>query len=172
MGTSQQRGSQLLCRRKASGTSVDDPARRGHSEANLETRPTAKRVLFVDDDAGVLKTRQLLFEVLGYKVLTADSGEGALEMMRLQQVDAVVLDYLMPGMDGEDTARTIRSIYPDIPIISSSGALSLPLGMMNLVDAAVEKGTEPPVLIDILEQQLRYAPGGTSASDRNRGERS
>jgi len=41
-------------------------------------------------------------------------------------VDAVVLDYLMPGMDGEDTARCMRKVRSDIPIILSSGCLTVP----------------------------------------------
>jgi CheY-like chemotaxis protein len=78
-------------------------------------------VLFVDDEPSILEMRRLVFESLGYSVLTAACGEDALEILALYPVDAVVLDYFMPGMDGEETARCIRKVRCDIPIILSSG---------------------------------------------------
>lgn len=71
---------------------------------SAESYRTAKTVLFVDDESSILMMRRLVFEALGYSILTAISGEKALEALDLHPVDAVVLDYLMPGMDGEETA--------------------------------------------------------------------
>jgi CheY-like chemotaxis protein len=69
-------------------------------------------------------------------------------------VDAVVLDYLMPGMDGEETARCLRKERSDIPIILSSGCLSVPERVLEVVNAAVEKGARPEALVEVLAQQL------------------
>jgi len=114
----------------------------------------AKTVLFVDDEPAILSMRRLVFEGLGYSVLTAISGEEALEALHLHQVDAVVLDYLMPGMDGEETARRIRKLRADIPIILSSGCLTVPERVFQVVTIAVEKAGRPEALIEILEQHL------------------
>src|SRR5437762_1841174 len=69
-------------------------------------------------------------------------------------VDAVVLDYLMPGMDGEETARCLRKVRSDIPIILSSGCLAVPERVLEVVNAAVEKAAEPEALIETLARQL------------------
>jgi len=91
---------------------------------------------------------------LGYSVLTAINGEEALEVFRLNAVDAVVLDYLMPGIDGEETARRIRKLNSDIPIVLSSGCLTLPERVLKVVTTAVEKTARPEVLIRVLKEQL------------------
>jgi CheY-like chemotaxis protein len=119
-----------------------------------ERSPTAKSVLFVDDEASILMMRRVVFEALGYSVLTAISGQEALEVFELNPVDAVVLDYMMPGMDGEETARCIRKLRSDIPIILSSGCLTVPERVLEIVNAAVEKAGRPEALIEALEQQL------------------
>jgi CheY-like chemotaxis protein len=119
-----------------------------------ERSPTAKSVLFVDDEASILMMRRVVFEALGYSVLTAISGQEGLEVFELHPVDAVVLDYMMPGMDGEETARCIRKLRSDIPIILSSGCLTVPERVLEIVNAAVEKAGRPEALIEALEQQL------------------
>ena len=132
---------------------------------SAESYQTAKTVLFVDDEPSILKTRRLVFEALGYSVLTAVSGEEALEALELHSVDAVVLDYLMPGMDGEETTHCIRKLHGDIPIILSSACLTVPERLLEVVTAAVEKGARPEALIEALEQHLHRCliqqPSGT-----------
>jgi CheY-like chemotaxis protein len=121
---------------------------------STESCCTAKTVLFVDDEPSILSMRRLVFEALGYSVLTATCGEDALEIFARYPVDAVVLDYLMPGMDGEETARCLRKERTDIPIILSSGCLTVPERVFEVVDAAVEKAARPEALIEVLAQQL------------------
>jgi len=129
--------------------------------------PSAQRtVLFVDDEPSILNMRRIIFETLGYSVLTAISGEQALEVLELHSVDAVVLDYLMPGMDGEETARCIRKLRGDVPIILSTGCLNLPQHALKVVTAAVEKGAGPEALIQALEQHLSPLLHPTTIPDR------
>jgi CheY-like chemotaxis protein len=118
------------------------------------THRSAKLILFVDDEPSLLSMRRLVFETLGYSVLTATCGEGALKVLATYPVDAVVLDYLMPGMDGEETARRIRKVRSDIPIILSTACLTVPERVLEVVTAAVGKGAKPEVLIEVLEQHL------------------
>ena len=98
--------------------------------------------------------RSLVFEALGYSVVTAASGEHALEVFAMYPVDVVVLDYWMPGMNGEQTARCLRKVRSDIPIILSSGCLDVPECVLEVVNVAVEKGAGPEALIEALAQQL------------------
>jgi CheY-like chemotaxis protein len=121
---------------------------------SAESDHIAKTILFVDDEASILEMRRLIFESLGYSVLTAISGEEALKTFELHPVDAVVLDYLMPGMDGEETARCIRKLRSDVPIILSSGCLTLPECVLEVLTVAIEKAAGPEALIKALEQQL------------------
>jgi CheY-like chemotaxis protein len=143
----------------------------GRAMLSAESHRTAKTILFIDDEPSILEMRRLVFETLGYSVLTAISGEEGLEAFRLNAVDAVVLDYLMPGMDGEETARRIREVRIDIPIILSSGCLMVPERVLEVVTAEVRKGARPEVLIQVLEQQLHSlcdrAPTPSKADSRH-----
>jgi CheY-like chemotaxis protein len=127
---------------------------------------SAKTVLFVDDEPSILSMRRLVFEALGYSVLTATCGEDALEIFAMYPVDAVVLDYLMPGMDGEQTARCMRKVRSDIPIILSSGCLTVPERVLEVVTVAVEKAARPEALIEVLEQHFHPLVQSTLNGDR------
>jgi two-component system response regulator (stage 0 sporulation protein F) len=76
-----------------------------------------KLILVVDDQAGI---RVLLAEALGavgHTVQTAASGRQALECMRRQRPDLVLLDVNMPGMSGADTLRELRRSYREVPVM-------------------------------------------------------
>lgn len=127
------------------------------------TSPASQTILFVDDEPSILAVRRLIFEVLGFCVLTAESGEKALEVLRSNAVDAVVLDYMMPGMDGEETARRIRAMRADLPIILSSACFSVPQRVSQLVSASVNKGVPQELLLEVLQQQLQRGSIAKSA---------
>jgi CheY-like chemotaxis protein len=152
----------LALRNLIRGLFFDGPANNGNGFAHKrephvfsrKTHRSAKLILFVDDEPSLLSMRRLVFETLGYSVLTATCGEDALKVLATYPVDAVVLDYLMPGMDGEETARRIRKLRSDIPIILSTACLTVPERVLEVVTAAVGKGAKPEVLIEVLEQHL------------------
>ena len=73
-------------------------------------------VLVVDDERNIVQLVKLYLANEGYAVETAYSGKEALEKVRQGQPDLVVLDLMMPGMDGWDVCRTIRR-ETDVPII-------------------------------------------------------
>ena len=124
------------------------------SSSTAEHQIPAKTILFADDECSILTVRRLLFERLGYCVLTASSGTEALDLLRAHTVDAVVLDYTMSPMNGEETARQVRQERSDIPIVLSSACLSLPRSILEVVDVSVAKGTEPQALVEVLRQLL------------------
>lgn len=72
-------------------------------------KPPLRRVLCVDDDADILAVVSLSLRTLGgLTVHVAGSGAEALQMLRREQVDLVLLDVMMPGMDGMQTLAAIR----------------------------------------------------------------
>jgi DNA-binding response OmpR family regulator len=74
------------------------------------------RVLIVDDEERILNFLRPKLKVAGYDVLTARNGAEALEYVRLQQLDLVVLDLVMPQMDGLETLKRLRA-FSALPVI-------------------------------------------------------
>ncbi len=125
-----------------------------HVEATVNwmkaVRP--KTVLCVDDEKIGLRVRKLMLEGHGFRVLTATSGQQGLELFDANQVDVVVLDYYMPGLNGGDVAAALRQRRADVPIIFFSAYFSLPPTALELANAFITKGDPPEVLIDKIEQ--------------------
>ncbi len=80
-------------------------------------------ILLVDDESDIREIGREMLEALGYKVIAAESGERAIAAFSSDpdRIDLVVLDMIMPKMDGEDVYQRLRSIRPDIKILLSSG---------------------------------------------------
>jgi DNA-binding response OmpR family regulator len=74
------------------------------------------RVLIVDDDPPSLKMNSYLLREEGYEVVTVTSGADALQTLEEQTIDLVILDVMMPTMDGHETLRRLRQRY-DVPVI-------------------------------------------------------
>src|SRR5271166_3474288 len=93
--------------------------------AGFSTHPSkngAKRILSVDDEPGILFTRQRLLENAGYEVLSAADGEQALHFFTANPIDLVLLDYLMPHMDGGVVAQEMKNRKPLVPVIVVSAS--------------------------------------------------
>ncbi|MGH2820353.1 MAG: response regulator, partial [Actinomycetota bacterium] len=78
---------------------------------------TSARVLVVDDEAPVREALRRALRLEGYEVALAGDGSDALQALPLQQPDAVVLDVLMPGLDGLEVCRRVRAGGDDTPIL-------------------------------------------------------
>ncbi len=114
-----------------------------------------KRVLCVDDDPDTLKVRKLLLESRGYSVLTATSGEEALNLISpAAPVDLVLVDYVMPGMNGDELAEKVREKFPAIPVVAVSGVEKLPERLLRNVNASIPKGVDPEVLLSAVAENL------------------
>jgi CheY-like chemotaxis protein len=92
----------------------------GKGAANVE-----KKILVVDDEKKIV---DLLYHFLakeGFKVFTATDGESCLRIAREEAPDLIVLDVIMPGMDGGDIASSLKQDIKtkDIPVIFLTGAL-------------------------------------------------
>lgn len=119
-------------------------------------------ILCVDDESHGLTIRRMLLERVGYSVLTAETARDGLALFTHQRVDAVVLDYYLPDVDGARVATAMRLIKPDVPIILFSVQWSLPDTAHTIADAVLGKGQHPTGLLNTLEELLR-APRAQSA---------
>ena len=110
-------------------------------------------ILVVDDDPSVRATIACALTELGYTVRTAADGETAIELVREKPPGLIILDYLMPGMDGAEVAREIAAIDPELPIVFSTGHAAL----RTLRAAAGEdvRILEKPFTLDELDALLR-----------------
>ena len=79
------------------------------------------RVLIVDDEKDFVEMFSLRLEGQGEKVFTAYSGKEALKVLEDSTIDVVILDIRMPGMDGIDTLKQIKSLYPIVEVILLTG---------------------------------------------------
>jgi CheY-like chemotaxis protein len=112
-------------------------------------------VLCVDDEHIGLQVRKLLLERAGYRVLTAKNGLAGLEILAAEQIEAVILDYSMPGMHGGEVAARMRQIKPTVPILLLSAYVGLPPEVTSLVDLYMTKGEGAPVLLAKLSSLLQ-----------------
>ncbi len=96
----------------------------------------------------------MVFERAGYTVLTASDGPTAIQVFRENEVDTVVLDYAMPGMDGAQVAHALRLIRPKVPILLLSAYLSLPEEVNQWINLLVNKGDGAPTLLRKIEELL------------------
>jgi len=117
-------------------------------------RVRPRTVLCVDDERIGLRVRKIMLESRGYVVLTAVNGDEGLKVFDENQVDVVVLDYYMPGLNGGDVASEMRRRRPGVPIVFLSAYFSLPPEALELADAFITKGDPPDVLIEKLQRLI------------------
>lgn len=77
---------------------------------------TGKAVLVVDDDPKNLELLAVKLSQEGYRVITAQSGKDALESIKLEKPGLVLLDIMMPEMNGIETLKGIKALEPNIPV--------------------------------------------------------
>jgi CheY-like chemotaxis protein len=114
-------------------------------------------VLCIDDEPNVLTVHKLVLESCGYIVVTAGTGRDGLNLFAAQPIDAVLLDYKLPDLDGGSVAASMRSTKSTIPIVMLSASQSVPQNAADWVDVFVSKGTSPSVWLNALAEQLELA---------------
>ncbi len=113
-------------------------------------------ILCVDDEVVGLQVRKILLERAGYQVLTALDGKSGLQVFASEPVQAVILDYTMPGMNGGEVARRMRQTKPQIPILLLSANIAVPSDVAAMVDGYVTKGEAVPLLLHKLDTILSH----------------
>ena len=123
------------------------------------------KILVVDDDPNEVETIKVILESEGYKVKTAGNGKIALEKVELEKPNLIVLDVMMPELDGFATCSKLKSSpeYKDIPIILLTAVgmqiseTKYPLDGVMRTDAEeyLEKPTKPQELLKVVAKMLK-----------------
>jgi DNA-binding NtrC family response regulator len=116
----------------------------------------AIRVLLVDDEPVFVDTMSKVLKARGYGVGAAAGGVEALEELRFNRYDVVVLDLRMPGMDGIETLERIRKQDPLLPVILLSGHADMSKAVEAMEHGAVDYMLKPAP-VDKLCERIRSA---------------
>jgi len=129
---------------------------------------SAGRILVVDDDPQIRRVMRVTLTGQGYEVDDAKSGDAALDKLRDERFDLVLLDMNMPGMDGLETCRAIRS-QSDIGIIMLT-VRDTEADKVEALDAGADdyitKPYHPPELLARIRAALRRTPSTQAPSGR------
>jgi len=114
------------------------------------------RILVVDDEQSVLDAVRMSLEFYGYAVSTCASGLEAVEAFKAGEFDAVVTDYAMPGMKGDDLAAMIKQLRPECPILMlTAHAEMLDHKRLKPVTCVLSKPFLPQALNEALTANLK-----------------
>jgi two-component system KDP operon response regulator KdpE len=126
-------------------------------------------ILVVDDEAAIVRLVRATLQAEGHSVLTASRGEEALELMDEQRPDLVVLDLMMPGIDGFETLRRIRtkSQVPVIMLTARTADADKLKGLSGGADDYITKPFNPDELAARVTAVLRRSGGVAPAGGRS-----
>ena len=127
------------------------------SEVSEVIKPGSETILLVDDEGIIIDVTPEMLTELGYEVLTARSGEEALEQYRIinrDKIDLVILDMIMPGMGGGETYDRLKQIDPEITVLLSSG-YSIDGQATEILKRGCNGFIQKPFNIEILSKKIR-----------------
>lgn len=126
-----------------------------------------EKILIVDDDPDILEALSMILEAKGYQVATARDGVEGLANLKAEKPDLMILDLLMPKMDGFAVCKELQdprwAKYRSIPILilssvreeASRRRYELETGLALDVDDYVEKPIAPDILLNRVEKLLK-----------------
>ncbi len=119
-----------------------------------------EKILLVDDEVDFVEVLSTRLEANGFEVLPAYDGEEALEKVKEYNPDMIILDIMMPKINGFDVCRKLKldQNYKDIPIIMLTAkfqASDVKFGEAMGADAYITKPFEPGVLLDKVHELLK-----------------
>lgn len=120
------------------------------------------KLLVIDDDSAVTELLSLLLKSHGYDVMAVNSGPDGIGLLREKKVDLIILDLMMPDMDGWEVCKEVRK-FSSVPIIILS-ALNDPAMIASILDAGADdyltKPASSSVLVAHIKQLVRRTGTG------------
>jgi two-component system KDP operon response regulator KdpE len=132
----------------------------------MESSHMPLNLLIIDDDSAVTELLSLLLKTQGFEVIAANRGADGVKLVREKSPDLIILDLMMPEMDGWAVCKEVRS-FSNVPIIILS-ALNDPLVIASILDAGADdyltKPTLSSVLVAHINKLVRRSATGTLSS--------
>jgi DNA-binding NtrC family response regulator len=110
------------------------------------------RIMLVDDEERFLQTTKKLLERKGYQVATALSGSEALDSLQKEDIQVVILDVKMPGMDGMATLKAIKNRHPLVEVIMLTGHATVESAVEGLKSGAADYLMKPTDIEDLIRK--------------------
>jgi two-component system cell cycle sensor histidine kinase/response regulator CckA len=122
----------------------------------IEILKGSETVLLVDDEQMIIDVGEPMLEKLGYKVMSANSGRAAIDLYqeKIKEIDIVILDMIMPDMNGGETYDQLKKINPNIKVLLSSG-YSINGKAQEILDRGCDGFIQKPFHLNELSQRLR-----------------
>jgi len=117
-------------------------------------------ILIVDDEKDVTRQLSISLKMEGYNALTAQSGEEALGKVAEYEVDLVLLDIIMPGMDGNQTLIKLKELKPDLTVIMLSAQKDTEIAARSIILGAksyIAKETKLEKILEAIENHLDFS---------------
>ena len=123
-------------------------------------------IMVVDDDQDLAEMLGIVLNGAGFEVDLVNRGDEALELFRAQRPDLVLLDVMLPGLDGVEVARQIRteSMVPIVMLTAKSDTQDVVLGLEAGADDYMVKPFEPAELVARIKVRLRRTPASEGDS--------
>lgn len=122
-------------------------------------------ILIIDDEQAFLETIITRLRMRGIEAHGAESGEKALDLMRENEFDAVILDVSMPGMDGVATLRELRKINPSVPVIMLTGHATLETADKGMQLGAFDYMLKPCPMDELLDKVAEAIRGNREGGE-------
>jgi DNA-binding NtrC family response regulator len=122
------------------------------TDKSVKTVKTKARVLLVDDDPIILDSLSAVLTMDGYEVTTAAAIQQAMRCLDAGEYNAVITDLRLPGGDGYELLRHVRSRYPHLPVIMTTG-----YGTVNSAIDAIRQGASDYLAKPLLDEDIRAA---------------
>ena len=124
-----------------------------------------RRVLVIDDDPLIVRSTAMVLEAEGFDVVTASDGEAGIEQARRERPAVILLDIMMPGLDGWETLERLKvdEVTRDIPVVvfsareAARGPASPVASRSRGADEFVSKPFEPGQLVSLIRQHVDAA---------------
>lgn len=120
------------------------------------------RVLIVDDEDRFRATTAAILNRRGFNATAVGSGPEAIDVVKKEPIEVVILDVNMPGMDGNEALREIKKIKPDVQVIMLTGHGTPASAVAGLKDGVFDYLTKP-CNIELLASKVRQAHGSDTA---------
>jgi DNA-binding response OmpR family regulator len=129
-----------------------------------DVQPMSSRVLIIDDEAAITDLLSEVLQVSGFEVQSVNSGEDGIKQVRDNPPQIVVLDLMMPRIDGWQTCKAIRQ-FSSIPILVLS-PFDDPLVVASILDAGADDCLRKPVTTNVLVAHLKKLVRRTTIMDK------